>query len=558
MPVPNTLIKMINKNAQVESFQISKVQNAISKCIIDVENATSWEAQERAFKYADMVKENAYNNFYNIDFLAEFFTRVIRSFDKSEREIRISRVEFASRFTTLLLLHYISEKKIQLLNDKNSSELTDFIGAVFAKYLTDKALWREVTALFVKKVMLKSKEGLKDSDYFPTRDYIQDQIETTLKDIGEVMIAEGFMIFREGKKKIMQNEISKAQFTHNGIHKERVRQTLTWNIQHECDTVFGLNDWIIGRNGKSFKELMKLSDQRFYNDIASVVTKIVGRKNEIKVVIIAGPSCSNKTTTTTIIEKELEKNGLKLKQLNIDDYFYNLSEHPKDEFGDYDYEMPEAIDIPLLNENLKDLISGKTIKRPKYNFKTGMRDGYTDFKVGKDEIILIDCLHGLFQKLTASVPSRNKFKIYTESANMLRSSDSSYTMWTDIRLLKRMIRDSLYRAYEAKKTLEHWFYVRKGELKHIIPYVYSVDAVLNSGLPYELPILKAVLKDKLPDKKYLNELLAQGRLDAYIRGIRLLSLLDTVLEYPQIEDVDRFSPIREFIGGSGYEIAHNE
>src|SRR3989339_87198 len=176
MPVPNTLIKMINKNAQVESFQISKVQNAISKCIIDVENATSWEAQERAFKYADMVKENAYNNFYNIDFLAEFFTRVIRSFDKSEREIRISRVEFASRFTTLLLLHYISEKKIQLLNDKNSSELTDFIGAVFAKYLTDKALWREVTALFVKKVMLKSKEGLKDSDYFPPRDYIQDQI----------------------------------------------------------------------------------------------------------------------------------------------------------------------------------------------------------------------------------------------------------------------------------------------------------------------------------------------------------------------------------------------
>ena len=85
-----------------------------------------------------------------------------------------------------------------------------------------------------------------------------------------------------------------------------------------------------------------------------------------------------------------------------------------------------------------------------------------------------------------------------------------------------------------------------------------MDAVLNSGLPYELPILKSVLKDKLPDKKYLNELLAQGRLDAYIRGIRLLSLLDTVLEYPQVEDVDRFSPIREFIGGSGYEIAHNE
>ena len=141
---------------------------------------------------------------------------------------------------------------------------------------------------------------------------------------------------------------------------------------------------------------------------------------------------------------------------------------------------------------------------------------------------------------------------------MVRNIDGGYTKWTDVRLLKRMIRDSLYRNYDPSKTLAHWAYVRKGELKHIIPYIYAVDAVLNPALPYELPILKTVLANKLPGFDYVNDLRLEGRLDPYIRGARLNTLFDTIIPYENIDDVSEWSPIREFIGGSAYELAHNE
>lgn len=558
MPIPNALTRMIHKNGKVVKFEISRIQNAITNSIIDVENTKAWEANDRSIKYAELVRQRIYSNFYDAKHLTEFFARVLLSFDPGEREERLRRVEFAPRLTTLFLLHFLHTKGTQELEAGDDKKLTEFVKGLFAPHIKGPAMLSMIASVFAEKAEIKFKSGLTTGDQFPDRDFIQDQIEITLKEIGEVMLAEGFMIFREGKMKVSQGEITEAQFTNNGIHKDRVRKTLTWNIQNECDTVFGMNDWVTGRGGKSFKELMEMSDNRFYNDISGVVKKITNRGDEVKVVIIAGPSCSNKTTTTTIIEQELAKEGLKLKQLNIDDYFYNLSEHPKDEFGDYDYEMPGAIDIPTLNNNLRDLIQGKTTKIPRYDFKTGCRNGYSDFSVAQDEIILIDCLHGLFQKLTAAVPPSKKFKIYTESANMLRSSDSAYTMWTDVRLMKRMIRDSRYRNYEVKKSLEHWAYVRKGELKHIIPYIYSVDAVLNSGLPYELPILKKVLMDQMPDREYLKDLRYQNRLDPYIRWVRVLTLLDTVLEYDNIDDVSPYSPIREFIGGSAYTIAHND
>jgi uridine kinase len=558
MPVPNTLTRIINKKGEIVAFDLSRVEKSIAAAIRDVENCSDWESKARSLKYAEEVRLRTYRNFYDLNHVAEFFGRMISSFKPEEREERLTRKEFAPRLTSLLLLHYLHPRKKSYLEKKDRPELHEFIGHCFARVIPDKSILPQMTEIFTDKAFAKSEIGLDDLDQYPTRSFVQDMIEQTLKDIGEIALAEGFMIFREGKRKIKQGEISEAQFTHNGIHKDRLRATLLWNVQNECDSVFALNDWVTGRNGKNFKELMTRSNQRFYDDIALTVQKIIARAHELKVVVIAGPSCSNKTTTTAVMEQELSKHGLKLKQLNIDDYFFNLSQHPKDEFGDYDYEMPEAIDIKLLNENLADLLLGKVIKKPRYNFKTGMRDGYKEFSVAKDEIILIDCLHGLFKALTESVPAEKKFKIYTESANMLRTIEGAYTMWSDVRLTKRMIRDSLYRAYDPMRTLEHWVYVRKGELKHIIPYIHSVDAVLNAGLPYELPILKTVLKDKLPRTEHLHKLRLQGRLDAYIRGMRLNALMESVVAWENVDDVSPYSPIREFIGGSAYQLAHNE
>ena len=562
MPVPNTLIRIIAKNGQVVPFEMSRIHNAIAKTIEDVEGASSWEAKERSLKYAELVKERIYNSFYHVQYIASFFSRMILKFEANERKVRVARPEFGPRLATLFLLHFSSGKHLDPLKPEikkeHEADLLRLIERHFSLHITDQAILKETAELFVEKVIEKAKQGVTMFDQYPCRNFIQDTIEQTLKDIGEISIAEGFMIFREGKKKIKSGEIAASQFTNNGYHEERVRQTLLWNIQNECDSVFALNDWVLGRNGKDFKELMRRCDARFYEDITQTVKKIMERADDIKVVIIAGPSSSNKTTTTAILAQELAKHGLKLKQLNVDDYFFNLSEHPKDEFGDYDYEMPEALDMKLLNENLRDLVQGKVIKKPCYNFKTGGRDGYVDFSIEKNDIVLIDCLHGLFKKLTEAVPSEKKFTIFTEASNMLRSIDGSYTKWTDVRLARRMIRDSLFRYYDVKRTLEHWAYVRKGELKHIIPYIYSVDMVLNSGLPYELPILKTVLKDKMPSDEYLKDLRKQGRLDAYIRGVRLKALFDTIVAFDKLDEVSAYSPIREFIGGSAYDLAHNK
>ncbi len=558
MAVPNAITRVINKEGKVVAFNLSRIHKSITSAITDIEHSSTWEAKERALLYSEKVKDRAHRDFYNLDYLVEFFSRMIVSFDPSEIQERVERAEFGKRIATLFLLNYTHENKLEALGSDHKKEVTDYVKKYFNKNIKDEKLANNITDLFTQKIFDKQEEGIFDTDKFPTREYLQDIIETVLKDVGEVITAEGFMVYREGRLKIKANEISEEQFTHDGIHRDRLRETLLWNIKNECDSVFGLNDWVIGKDGKDFNELIRRCDQRFDDDISKVVKKIMSRSEGIKVVTIAGPSCSNKTTTTTILEKELKKEGLKLKQLNIDDYFLNLSQHPKDEFGDYDYEMPEAIDLKLLNENLRDLLAGKTIKKPSYNFKTGMRDGHTDFSLAEDEIILIDCLHGLFGPLTEAVPTSKKFKIYTESSNVLRGIDGSYTKWTDVRLAKRMVRDSLFRNHPIDKTLAHWIYVRKGELKHIIPYVYSVDAVLNAGLPYELPILKSVLKDRLPSPEALRKLRYEGRLDAYIRGIRLNTLFDTIIAYNDLDDIDGESPIREFIGGSSYEIAHNE
>ena len=560
MLVPNSLTRIIDKFGNEVKFNFSKVQNAVYKTLKNRQSLSDWEAELRAIKYAELISERIYKKFYDLDYVSNYFQKVINSFDKEEIIPRISKEEFMPRLVILLLLAYLDteSKGYQNLSgseDKIFSFISKRLSLSLKEEIDSSLLYQTLTQRIIK----KSKTPLDLTDLYPSRDYIQDTTEELLKDIGEILLAEDFMIFRQGKKKVAQGEIASCQFTHNGIHQDRKRKTLGWNIEHECDSVFSLNDWVIGKRGKSFRELIELSDMRFHQDIEEVVDKISSRLKNIKVVIIAGPSCSNKTTTTAIIDEKLKAKGVRLKQLNIDDYFFDLTSHPKDEFGDYDYEMPEAIDMELLNQNLLDLVEGKTVSKPHYNFKTGTRDHYSEFKLESDEIILIDCLHGLFKNLTRAIPSDKKFKIYTESSNMIRSIDGAYTIWSDARMAKRMVRDSLFRNHSVQKTLEHWAYVRKGELKHIIPYIYSVDAVLNSGLPYELPVLKSVLKDKLPSYEELEDFRNQPkRLDAYTRGVRLKTLLETVVEFDDFSSISKFSPIREFIGGSGYLLAHNE
>ncbi|HLD29472.1 MAG TPA: hypothetical protein VJC03_03955, partial [bacterium] len=517
----------------------------------------------------EIIRQQAYDRFYNPDYLMDEFLKMLTCFKPEERFRRLDNAFVTERIAIIILEKFRDNIGLSSVKEKQN-ELIEIIRKEIEKQnieekyntglfpLISENIKNEIIGFLQKKVTHFSETELSNEQLFPSRDYLMDTIEKAMKDIGETEIAEAFMIFREGKSKIRKGEISKQQFTNNGVHYDVCRKTLEWNIAHECESIFALNDWIYGRNGKDIRTLIQASEERFINDVKEVAGKILNRKNEVRMIIIAGPSCSNKTTTTVIIRNELSKIGLKLKQLNVDDYFKNLEDQPKDEFGDYDFEMPEALDISLLNSHFETLLKGKSIEKPCYSFKTGRRESCAEFHLADDEILLIDCLHGLYRSLTHAVPGANKFSLYIESMNIVRNIDATYTRWADVRMLKRMIRDVKYRSYSTKKTLAHWPYVRKGELKHIIPYIFTTDAVVNSGMPYELPVLKKALEPLYPEESFIMNLRREGRLDPYIRGIRTRTLLDAVAPLGDFDLIPPTSPLREFIGGSEYIIPHNE
>lgn len=571
MSIPNTVLKIISKTGAIVDFDIERIRKSIRGSIVDVAGSPRWLPDMKAEQYAQKVAARVYREFYDSRWLLSDFIVKFANYKPDERNRRLAAAFVTSRLRYVMLERFKDEIPPGEDPRKHEAKLRAFVENEVRTAKVDPhyteglfprlgdAEIKEIAPFLVAQVLEIADSGKLPPDaHFPHREYIQDLIEKELKDIGEVDVAEAYMIFREGRRKIHAGEITETQFTNNGIPREIVNRTMRWNIEHECETIFALNDWVHGRHGKKLPELIEACERRYHGDVRETAARILERKDEIRVVVIAGPSCSNKTTTTVIIGQELQRVGLKLKQLNVDNYFYDLTQQPKDEFGDYDFEMPEAIDIPLLNEHLATLLDGKPIQMPYYNFKLGRRDGTSAFAVADDEVILIDCLHGLHRNLTASVPARAKFRIYIESMNVLRNTNGDFTKWADVRMLKRMMRDSAHRGYGASHTLAHWPYVRKGELKHIIPYIFTTDAILNSGLPYEIPVLKNTLKGKYPTREFIDELYFQGRLDPYIRGMRVANILDTVAEIPSLDLVPPTSPIREFIGGSTYVIPHNE
>jgi uridine kinase len=227
--------------------------------------------------------------------------------------------------------------------------------------------------------------------------------------------------------------------------------------------------------------------------------------------------------------------------------------HPKDEFGDYDFETPQALDLELINEHLSKLVENIEVRIPYYDFKTGKRhDNHTPMKVNPDEIILIDSLHGLFNHMTSSIPDEQKFKIYLEPLLQMKDKGGKYIRWTDIRLIRRMLRDAAHRAYDPTQTLLHWHYVRASEMRYIIPNINTVNFIINSAMPYELSLYRPKLITKFNEwaQAFKDNPL---RLDAYMRASRVNNILNEILPMEDEALVPDKSVIREFIGGSAYE-----
>ena len=282
---------------------------------------------------------------------------------------------------------------------------------------------------------------------------------------------------------------------------------------------------------------------------------------------IAGPSSSGKTTTTVKLTERLQKHGMRFLMLNLDDYFWSLVEHPTDWINDRNYETPEAMDIQLLNSHLIALLEGQTVEKPVYSFKEGRRMASKPIKLEKDQILLLDCLHGLYPPITEGIPAASQFRLFIENQHALLEGDGSskrLTRFTDVRLLRRMLRDVQHRNHSPLLTVLHWHYVRSGELFSILPLRGLADHVVNSGFPFDLPVLKPFFLGEgghLPGPSDFQPY--RGFLDARIRYERVRHLLESIegLQRSETAACDLIpgdAVLREFIGGSTIQIPHNE
>ncbi|NLD74294.1 MAG: response regulator SirA, partial [Chloroflexi bacterium] len=308
-------------------------------------------------------------------------------------------------------------------------------------------------------------------DHIPTVEEIQDVVEKVLIENGHARTAKAYILYREERAKRRQARAKKLAQPSN-IPWQKVWESLDWSVTHGLHTLRGLNERIADGD---YAEIVRETDHRYTDDITTASEIVRQRRDEVRIVIIAGPSSSGKTTTTIKLSHLLSKMGLSLVPLTVDNYFYDLALHPKDEFGDYDYETPQALDLELVNTQLARLIEGEEVRIPFYDFKTGRRhENHTPMRLGPNDVVLIDSLHGLYPPMTRDIPDERKFRLYIEPLLQMRDANGEYIRWTDLRLMRRMVRDATHRAYSPRQTLEHWHYVRASEMRNIIPYVGTV------------------------------------------------------------------------------------
>ena len=308
------------------------------------------------------------------------------------------------------------------------------------------------------------------------------------------------------------------------------------------NSVAKLNEIIYAGEIENF---IRIAETLHEKKIAEIADRIHAKKGKIRIILVAGPSSSGKTTFTKKLAIQLRVVGFNPVIINLDDYFVPRDMNPVDENGNLDFEALEAIDVPLLNEHLVVLFKGATAMIPDFDFKTGSRKGEgKKLKLLERSILIMEGIHGLNDRLTPRVPEENKYKIYVSALTQLNLDDHNRISTTDNRLLRRIVRDYQFRGYTALDTLGRWPSVRRGEDRNIFPFQDNADSAFNSALDYELAVLKVFAEPLLKTVKPGNPL--------YKEAIRLLSFLDNFIALPGTH-VPELSILREFIGHSGFK-----
>lgn len=313
-------------------------------------------------------------------------------------------------------------------------------------------------------------------------------------------------------------------------------------------SILGVNDIShlnqMSAGGKS-GDVIKVSEALHEKKIAEIATLISDRHDAVNIVLIAGPSSSGKTTFSKRLSVQLAVNGLHAIQISLDDFFVDREHTPRDEHGELDFEALDAIDVDYFNRVLIQLLNGEQVEMPKFNFQTGERFFKGEFlKMEKDNILIIEGIHGLNPGLVPMIDPQKTFRIFISALTQISFDEHTYIPTTDNRLLRRMIRDAKYRGYSASKTIQRWPSVRRGEDKHIFPYQENADIMFNSALVYELAVLK----------RYANTLLKSVKEDEpeYSEAMRLLVFISYFNSIPEHE-IPPTSVLREFLGGSSFD-----
>ncbi len=385
---------------------------------------------------------------------------------------------------------------------------------------------------------------------YPTVEEVQDAVEKVLIEEGHARTAKAYIVYRYEHALKRQGKES-LTYSQDNIPYKNLWETLSWAVDNDCHTTASLARWFdTGR----LEELIARSEAFYGGQLETLKRSVEERLEEIRVIIVAGPSSSGKTTTTRKLAELVEGSGRRLVPISVDDYFFDLESHPRDPRGDYDFETPQALDLELFDRHLTMLLSGREVSLPRYDFKVGKRiNDATSLHLSDTDIVLIDSHHGLFEELTASVPDEQKYRLYLETLAQLKDNDGRFIRWTDVRLLRRMVRDMQFRSYDPWQTLLHWYLVRRSELRYIVSRLRTADSIVNTFLPYELVILKPRLAERFPE--FVRRLADDpNHRDAYERALRVQRLF---AEIPDI-DAERMVPagsiLREFIGGSSYDV----
>ncbi|MCP4416985.1 MAG: nucleoside kinase [Chloroflexi bacterium] len=296
-------------------------------------------------------------------------------------------------------------------------------------------------------------------------------------------------------------------------------------------------------NGR-MQQVILVAEAFHQQQMAQITAEIASRRDEIRLVLISGPTSAGKTTFSKRLSIQLMAHGIFPVTIGMDNYFVNREVTPRDESGDYDYEVLEALDVPLFRKHMKMLLSGEMIQQPIYNFHTGMREEGSELRIGPEHVLLIEGIHGLNPKLVEGIPVEAMYRVFISAFTQLNLDKHNRVPTTDTRLLRRIVRDAEHRGYSAADTIARWPSVRRGEKRHIFPYQNNADLFFNSALVYELSALKRLAEPLLlqvepgtPERIEANRLLA------------FLQWFDPISK-EGLELIASDSILREFVGGS--------